>query len=94
MSFSSSAAAPPSRDGRLSRTVARTGSPTGRAASRGLVAMGCGDTCPAFPGKRRLDRKPECPAGQGVAAVRPIRDEAATLVEALIAEIPPVTPSA
>ncbi|MEU1348393.1 arsenate reductase ArsC [Streptomyces sp. NPDC005786] len=51
------------------------------------ITMGCGDTCPVFPGKRYLDWKLEDPAGQGVAAVRPIRDEIRILVEALIEEI-------
>ncbi|KAF2778388.1 arsenate reductase ArsC [Streptomyces sp. OM5714] len=51
------------------------------------VTMGCGDTCPVFPGKRYLDWKLDDPAGQGVEAVRPIRDEIRTLVEGLIAEI-------
>ncbi|HEY9438022.1 MAG TPA: arsenate reductase ArsC [Streptomyces sp.] len=53
------------------------------------VTMGCGDTCPVFPGKRYLDWTLDDPAGQGVAAVRPIRDEIKTLVEDLIAEIAP-----
>ncbi|MFG2593115.1 arsenate reductase ArsC [Streptomyces sp. NPDC048438] len=53
------------------------------------ITMGCGDTCPVFPGKRYLDWKLEDPAGQGVAAVRPIRDEIKTLVQGLIAEIAP-----
>lgn len=53
------------------------------------ITMGCGDTCPVFPGKRYLDWKLEDPAGQGVAAVRPIRDEIKVLVEGLIAEIAP-----
>ncbi|MFE9776818.1 arsenate reductase ArsC [Streptomyces sp. NPDC005775] len=51
------------------------------------ITMGCGDTCPVFPGKRYLDWKLEDPAGQGVAAVRPIRDKIRILVEALIEEI-------
>ncbi|WP_447034823.1 arsenate reductase ArsC [Streptomyces sp. DSM 118878] len=55
------------------------------------VTMGCGDTCPVFPGKRYLDWKLEDPAGRGVAAVRPIRDEIRARVEALIAEITPPT---
>ncbi|MFF1544369.1 arsenate reductase ArsC [Streptomyces sp. NPDC058291] len=58
-------------------------------ASDVCITMGCGDTCPVFPGKRYLDWKLEDPAGQGVAAVRPIRDEIRTLVEGLIAEIAP-----
>ncbi len=58
-------------------------------ASDVCITMGCGDTCPVFPGKRYLDRKLEDPAGQGVEAVRPIRDEIKRLVEDLIAEITP-----
>ncbi|MFI2617195.1 arsenate reductase ArsC [Streptomyces sp. NPDC018584] len=53
------------------------------------VTMGCGDTCPVFPGKRYLDWQLDDPAGQGLAAVRPIRDEIKVLVEGLIAEIAP-----
>jgi arsenate reductase (thioredoxin) len=53
------------------------------------VTMGCGDACPVFPGKRYLDWRLDDPAGQGVEAVRPIRDEIRTLVEGLIAEIAP-----
>ncbi|MFH9129222.1 arsenate reductase ArsC [Streptomyces griseoaurantiacus] len=51
------------------------------------ITMGCGDTCPFFPGKRYLDWQLEDPAGQGVEAVRPIRDEIKVLVEGLIKEI-------
>lgn len=58
-------------------------------ASDVCITMGCGDTCPVFPGKRYLDWKLEDPAGQGVEAVRPIRDEIKTLIEGLIAEIAP-----
>ncbi|MBT2415527.1 arsenate reductase ArsC [Streptomyces sp. ISL-12] len=53
------------------------------------VTMGCGDTCPVFPGKRYLDWQLDDPAGQGVEAVRPIRDEIKVLVEGLIEEIAP-----
>ncbi|CAM5656760.1 arsenate reductase ArsC [Streptomyces hirsutus] len=53
------------------------------------VTMGCGDTCPVFPGKRYLDWALDDPAGRGVAAVRPIRDEIRKRVEDLIAEIAP-----
>ncbi|WP_306318491.1 MULTISPECIES: arsenate reductase ArsC [unclassified Streptomyces] len=53
------------------------------------ITMGCGDTCPVFPGKRYLDWELEDPAGQGVESVRPIRDEIKVLVEGLIAEIAP-----
>src|SRR5690606_37189455 len=53
------------------------------------ITMGCGDTCPVFPGKRYLDWTLDDPAGQGVEAVRPIRDEIKKLVEGLIEEIAP-----
>lgn len=56
-------------------------------ASGVCITMGCGDTCPVFPGKRYLDWDLADPAGQGVDAVRPIRDEIRTLVEGLIKEI-------
>jgi protein-tyrosine-phosphatase len=52
-----------------------------------VITMGCGDTCPYFPGKTYLDWPLDDPAGQGVDAVRPIRDAVRTKVEALIAEI-------
>ncbi|MEV0600564.1 arsenate reductase ArsC [Streptomyces sp. NPDC050315] len=53
------------------------------------ITMGCGDACPVFPGKRYLDWQLDDPAGQGVEAVRPIRDEIKRRVESLIAEIAP-----
>ena len=56
-------------------------------ASDYVITMGCGDACPFFPGKTYLDWVLEDPAGQGVDAVRPIRDEIRGLVENLIAEI-------
>ncbi|MEU6987780.1 arsenate reductase ArsC [Streptomyces sp. NPDC046324] len=56
-------------------------------ASDYVITMGCGDACPIFPGKKYLDWALEDPAGQGVEAVRPIRDEIQGLVEGLIAEI-------
>jgi len=58
-------------------------------ASDVVITMGCGDTCPVFPGKRYLDWQPDDPAGRGVEAVRPIRDEIKARIEALIAEIAP-----
>jgi arsenate reductase len=48
------------------------------------VTMGCGDTCPVFPGKRYLDWQLEDPAGQGVEAVRPIRDDIERRVRGLL----------
>ncbi|MFD7731074.1 arsenate reductase ArsC [Kitasatospora phosalacinea] len=52
-----------------------------------VITMGCGDACPYFPGKKYLDWTLEDPAGQGVEAVRPIRDAIKARVEGLVAEI-------
>jgi arsenate reductase len=52
-----------------------------------VVTMGCGDACPFYPGKRYEDWKLDDPAGQGIEAVRPIRDEIRQRVERLIAEL-------
>jgi arsenate reductase len=52
-----------------------------------VITMGCGDTCPIFPGKRYEDWELEDPAGQGVESVRPIRDDIKTRIEALIASL-------
>ena len=57
-----------------------------------VVTMGCGDTCPFYPGKRYEDWVLEDPAGKGVESVRPIRNEIRGRVEALIAELTPVQP--
>jgi protein-tyrosine-phosphatase len=54
-----------------------------------VITMGCGDACPIFPGKRYEDWELDDPAGQGVDAVRPIRDDIRGRIEALIAEIAP-----
>ncbi|MFI8232400.1 arsenate reductase ArsC [Streptomyces sp. NPDC085900] len=56
-------------------------------ASDYVITMGCGDACPVFPGKTYLDWALEDPAGKGVEAVRPIRDEIRKRIEALIGEI-------
>jgi protein-tyrosine-phosphatase len=56
-------------------------------ASDYVITMGCGDACPVFPGKTYLDWALDDPAGQGVAAVRPIRDAIKARIETLIAEI-------
>jgi len=63
-------------------------------ASDVVITMGCGDTCPIFPGKRYEDWVLEDPAGQGVEAVRPIRDEIRTRILTLLDElgVTPVTP--
>ena len=56
-------------------------------ASDVVITMGCGDACPIFPGKRYEDWKLDDPAGQGVDAVRPIRDEIDRRVQELVAEL-------
>ncbi|MCW2566125.1 MAG: arsenate reductase ArsC [Mycobacterium sp.] len=58
-------------------------------ASDVVITMGCGDTCPVFPGTRYLDWSLDDPAGRGVEAVRPIRDEIRRRVEALLADLVP-----
>jgi arsenate reductase len=54
-----------------------------------VITMGCGDTCPFFPGKRYEDWELDDPAGRPIDAVRPIRDEIRARVEALVEEIAP-----
>ncbi|MFD6200694.1 arsenate reductase ArsC [Streptomyces rubiginosohelvolus] len=56
-------------------------------ASDYVITMGCGDTCPVFPGRTYLDWQLDDPAGKGVDAVRPIRDEIRRRVDALLADI-------
>ncbi|MGW0650518.1 arsenate reductase ArsC [Streptomyces umbrinus] len=56
-------------------------------ASDVVITMGCGDTCPVFPGKRYLDWQLDDPAGQGVASVRPIRDEIERRIRGLLIEL-------
>jgi arsenate reductase (thioredoxin) len=56
-------------------------------ASDVVITMGCGDACPVYPGKRYLDWDLDDPAGQGVEAVRPIRDEIDRRVRALVDQL-------
>ncbi|HJD80887.1 arsenate reductase ArsC [Kitasatospora aureofaciens] len=56
-------------------------------ASDVVITMGCGDACPYFPGKQYLDWKLDDPAGQGVDAVRPIRDEIERRIRGLLADL-------
>ncbi|MFJ9948243.1 arsenate reductase ArsC [Kitasatospora sp. NPDC091207] len=56
-------------------------------ASDVVITMGCGDACPFFPGKTYLDWTLEDPAGQGVEAVRPIRDEIERRIRGLLADL-------
>jgi arsenate reductase len=60
-------------------------------ASDVVITMGCGDTCPFFPGKSYRDWVLEDPAGKGVEAVRPIRDQIKARVADLVAELLPDT---
>lgn len=60
-------------------------------ASDVVITMGCGDACPIFPGISYRNWELEDPAGQGIDAVRPIRDEIKTRVQALIAELLPAS---
>ena len=52
-----------------------------------VITMGCGDTCPIFPGKRYEDWELEDPAGKDLETVRRIRDEIRDRVAALLAEL-------
>ena len=56
-------------------------------ASDVVVTMGCGDTCPIFPGLRYEDWVLDDPAGQGIAAVRPIREDIKERVRQLLASL-------
>jgi len=52
-----------------------------------VITMGCGDTCPVFPGKRYLDWQLDDPAGLPAEKIRPIRDEIERRVQQLIVEM-------
>jgi arsenate reductase len=52
-----------------------------------VITMGCGDTCPIFPGKRYEDWELEDPAGKDLTTVRRVRDDIRGRIEALLAEI-------
>jgi protein-tyrosine-phosphatase len=52
-----------------------------------VITMGCGDTCPVFPGKRYLDWELDDPAGKSVDEVRPVREEIERRVRALLDEL-------
>jgi arsenate reductase len=56
-------------------------------ASDVVITMGCGDVCPIYPGTRYLDWKLDDPAGQGIDAIRPIRDQIKSLVKELISTL-------
>jgi arsenate reductase (thioredoxin) len=52
-----------------------------------VITMGCGDACPFYPGRRYEDWKLDDPAGQGIEAVRSIRDDIRTRIEKLVREL-------
>jgi arsenate reductase (thioredoxin) len=52
-----------------------------------IITMGCGDSCPIFPGKRYEDWDVEDPAGQDVEHVRPVRDDIESRVKALLTRL-------
>lgn len=56
-----------------------------------VITMGCGDACPIFPGKRYEDWELDDPAGRGLDAVRPIRDEIKGRIRTLVSELLPDT---
>lgn len=56
-----------------------------------VITMGCGDACPIFPGKRYEDWQLDDPAGQGIDAVRPIRDDIKARIQGLISELLPAS---
>ena len=71
----------------ISAAAPRVLTPDAVQASDVVITMGCGDTCPVLPGRRYLDWDLEDPAGKGVDAVRPIRDEIERRVRGLLAEL-------
>ncbi|MBA2697551.1 MAG: heat-shock protein HtpX, partial [Nocardioidaceae bacterium] len=52
-----------------------------------VITMGCGDSCPIYPGKRYEDWDLDDPAGQGIEAVRPIRDDILRRIKNLLANL-------
>ncbi len=60
-------------------------------ASDVVITMGCGDTCPNYPGKRYEDWELDDPAGQDIDHVRPIRDEIKRRIEHLVSELQPIS---
>ncbi|MFB9776539.1 arsenate reductase ArsC [Brevibacterium otitidis] len=63
-------------------------------ASDVVITMGCGDACPIFPGKRYEDWDLADPAGQGIEAVRPVRDDIKARIEQLVSELLPASTGA
>ena len=73
----------------ISQNTPKVLSPEAVQQSDAVITMGCGDACPFYPGKRYEDWVLDDPAGQGIDAVRVIRDEIKVRVEKLLAELLP-----
>ena len=73
----------------ISQNTPKILSPEAVQQSDAVITMGCGDACPYYPGKRYEDWVLDDPAGQGIDAVRVIRDEIKVRVEKLLAELLP-----
>ena len=71
----------------ISADVPKVLTPEAVESSDYVITMGCGDVCPYFPGTTYLDWVLDDPAGQGVEAVRPIRDEIEQRVRGLLASL-------
>ncbi|HEY7582127.1 MAG TPA: arsenate reductase ArsC [Acidimicrobiia bacterium] len=71
----------------LSQELPRAWSTDDLRAADIVVTMGCGDTCPVFPGRRYLDWDIDDPSGQTANGVRPIRDEIESRVRSLMADL-------
>ncbi|MDR0482368.1 MAG: arsenate reductase ArsC [Cellulomonadaceae bacterium] len=71
----------------ISAATPRLLTPGAVQASDVVVTMGCGDACPYFPGKRYEDWQLDDPAGQGIEAVRPIRDAIEARIRTLLDEL-------
>jgi arsenate reductase len=74
----------------ITAAVPKVVGPDAVRASDVVITMGCGDTCPYYPGVSYRDWKLDDPAGQPLEAVRAIRDDIADRVRALVAELLPV----
>ena len=73
----------------ITAAVPKVVSPDAVRASDVVITMGCGDTCPFYPGVSYRDWKLDDPAGQPLDTVRAIRDDIADRVRALVAELLP-----
>jgi arsenate reductase (thioredoxin) len=75
----------------ITAEVPKVVTPDAVEASDVVITMGCGDTCPYFPGVSYRDWELDDPADQPLDTVRAIRDDIAERIRALIAELLPTT---